>query len=161
MNRLNLPGETLTPRLVETLRSLNPHWEGRPGPAVPGFRRWMFETLHRRLLTGISPDIVLRGPRRVGKTVLVRQLIESLLAAEVVPKRILSVAFDEIQAMSGLQDPVLAMARWFEQQVLGEGFNEALRAGRIPICCSTKSRICAPGLRRSNTWLIITTCDFS
>jgi predicted AAA+ superfamily ATPase len=79
------------------------------------------------LQKGITPAAVLRGPRRVGKTVLLRQVIESLLAERVVPTRILYVPFDELPAMRDLQEPVLAISRWFEDQVLGRTFNEAAR----------------------------------
>ncbi|MGQ9778719.1 MAG: AAA family ATPase [Bacillota bacterium] len=81
------PFERLLPPEVEIdLYSLNPHWQGKPGPLVPEFKRWLFPRLLRSLLAGITPAVVLRGPRRVGKTVLLRQLIEELLARGVDPR---------------------------------------------------------------------------
>lgn len=111
----------------ENLRSLNPWWTGRPGPELPTFRRWPFERLLRLAKKGITPAAVLRGPRRVGKTVLLRQIIESLLADKVDPRRILYLPFDELPAMRKVQEPVLAISRWFEEQILGKTFNEAGR----------------------------------
>ena len=113
--------------LSENLRSVNPWWTSHPGPVLPNFRRWPFERLGKLVRKGMAPAVVLRGPRRVGKTVLLRQIIESLLAEKVVPKRILYVPFDELPALRGIQEPVLAIARWYEHHILGETFNETGR----------------------------------
>jgi predicted AAA+ superfamily ATPase len=118
---------TLPLELSENLRSLNPWWADRPGPPLPAFRRWPFERLLRLLRHGIAPATVLRGPRRVGKTVLLRQIIESLLGEPISPTRILYVPFDELPALRGIQEPVLAMSRWYEDQVLRQTFNETAR----------------------------------
>lgn len=120
----------MPPALVEDLEALNPHWSGRPGPRIPAFRRWIFRRLYRLLTVGLTPAVVLRGPRRVGKTVLLRQTIETLLAQGVDPNRILYLPFDEIRTLFDLPDPILAVARWFEQR-LGRTFNEAARAGQV------------------------------
>lgn len=120
--------ELLPPPLEADLRGVNPHWTRRPGPAVPRFRRSAFPRLQRQLTRGLTRATVLRGPRRVGKTVLVRQLMEQLLAEGVQPSRILYVPFDEVAGLPKLADPVLAVARWFEKQVLARSFNEAAGA---------------------------------
>jgi len=117
--------------LAENLERLNPHWVGQPGPRVPLFHRWIFHRLYRLLTAGLTPATVLRGPRRVGKTVLLRQLMEALLAEGVTPSRILYVPFDDIQSLAGIQDPILAITRWFESYKLGATFNESARAGRV------------------------------
>ena len=85
----NLLSGSLPLDLADNLESLNPQWAGQPGPRVPTFRRWLFRRLHRLLTAGLTPATVLRGPRRVGKTVLLRQLMEELLAQNVQPNRIL------------------------------------------------------------------------
>jgi len=113
--------------LSENLRTLNPWWEGKPGPVTPPRRRWPFDRLVRMLRSGMTPAAVLRGPRRVGKTVLLRQIMDSLIAEGVSPNRILYVPFDELPAFRGLEEPVLAIARWFESKILGRSFNEAGR----------------------------------
>lgn len=115
--------------LVDNLRSLNPHWEGKPGPIVPPMRRWVFSRLIRLLQHGLTPAVVLRGPRRVGKTVLLRQIMTELLQHGVDPSHILYVAFDEIESLAGFKDPVLGIARWFEERVLRRSFNELARDG--------------------------------
>ncbi|MCX7707782.1 MAG: AAA family ATPase, partial [Anaerolineae bacterium] len=127
----NLLAGSLPLDLAEDLEGLNPHWFGRPGPRVPVFRRWIFRRLYRSMTVGLTPATVLRGPRRVGKTVLLRQLMETLLAEGVAPHRILYVPFDEIRSLFDLPDPILSIARWFEKQRLGVTFNESARAGQI------------------------------
>lgn len=117
--------------LAENLRDLNPWWLGKPGPALPNFRRWPFSRLVHSANKGIAPATVLRGPRRVGKTVLLRQMIESLLAEGIEPSRILYVPFDELPSIRGIREPVLAISRWFESQIAGRTFNELARDGRI------------------------------
>lgn len=84
---------SLPPELSQNLRALNPWWEDKPGPQLPAFRRWPFDRLLQLTQSGITPATVLRGPRRVGKTVLLRQVIERLLGQGVDPTRILYVPF--------------------------------------------------------------------
>jgi predicted AAA+ superfamily ATPase len=126
----NFSSHSLPVELAEDLESLNPHWVGQPGPRVPPFRRWAFIRLYCLLTRGLTPAIVLRGPRRVGKTVLLRQLMEELLRDGVEAARILYVPFDEIPSLVGLKDPILAITRWFETYHLQQTFNESARAGR-------------------------------
>lgn len=129
-NQLHLFTGDLSPALAVDLQRLNPHWAGRPGPQTPRFRRWVFRRLLRYLTAGLTPSTVLRGPRRVGKTVLLRQLMEELLAQGIQPQRILYVPFDEIPSLRGVADPILTIARWFEFFKLDASFNESARSGR-------------------------------
>lgn len=130
MHQHNLSSANVPSELADNLLQLNPHWTGKPGPLTPRFRRWVFKRLWRLLNSGLTPATVLRGPRRVGKTVLLRQLMETLLAEGVEPGRILYVPFDDIPSLRGVTDPILAIARWFESSYLGLSFNESARAGR-------------------------------
>ncbi len=120
----------LPSELSENLRAINPWWRGEPGPPVPPFHRWPFQRLRRMVQEGMTPCTVLRGPRRIGKTVLLRQIMQSLLAEGVEPHRIFYVAFDELPTIGGITEPVLAIARWFEREVLGQTFNAAQAEGR-------------------------------
>ncbi len=129
MSQLNLLSGSLPMELADNLSRLNPHWEGKPGPIVPTMRRWVFSRLFRLLKQGLTPSVVLRGPRRVGKTVLLRQIMEELLRQGVDPSHILYVAFDEIESLAGIKDPVLSIARWYEQRILKRTFNELARSG--------------------------------
>ena len=94
-----LPGE-----LDYLVRSMNPWWEGKPGPILPPYRRWAFHTSLRRMESGLAPVTVLRGPRQVGKTTLQLQMIDHLLKEKKVQaNRIVRVQFDEIPSLRGLK----------------------------------------------------------
>ncbi len=117
--------------LDDYLRRSNPWWGGKPGRVLPPYRRWAFQALLRKLQTQIAPVVVLRGARQVGKTTLLEQVIQHLLTDERVdPRRILRVQFDEIPSLRGIDEPVLAIAAWFQNRILGSTFNEAAHAGR-------------------------------
>lgn len=121
----------LPPELEAELREMNPWWAGEPSYPVPAFRRWAFGPLLRKMETAIAPITALRGPRQVGKTTLQLQIIEHLLREkQVAPARIARIQLDEIGNLSGFNDPILALVRWYERHVLGETFNAAARADR-------------------------------
>ena len=116
--------------LAENLHSQNPWWRGEPGVPLPPFRRRPFTFILRRLIGGMTPATVLRGPRQVGKTVLMRQIIQALLADGVAPYRILYVSFDELPTLRKIMEPVLAISRWFERSVAKITFNAMAHAGK-------------------------------
>lgn len=122
--------ERLPAAVDSFLRETNPWWESRPGPKLPAYHRWAFSTSLKKLKSGLADITVLRGPRQVGKTTLQLQIIDHLLQEQrVKPSCILRVQFDEIPSLRALQDPILTIARWFENRVLGKSFNEAARGG--------------------------------
>lgn len=128
MSRDIFDKERLPPAVDEFLHGANPWWEGKPGPIIPPYRRWAFHTALRKLESGLAPGVVLRGPRQVGKTTLQLQMIEHLIRDKGInPNRILRVQFDEIPSLFHLKEPILTIARWFENRVLGSSFNEIAR----------------------------------
>ena len=121
----------LSPELDTYLRSTNPWWEGKPGRVLPPYRRWAFEVLLRKLKAGLASVVVLRGARQVGKTTLQEQVIGHLLkTGGVHPGRILRVQFDEIPSLRGLRQPLLTIADWYQNRVLGHTLNEAAHEGQ-------------------------------
>src|SRR5262249_35639469 len=97
---------------------------------------WAFGSLVGKLEAGLAPAILLRGARQVGKTTLLEQVIEYLLRERHIdPRRILRVQFDEIPSLRSLDEPVLTIAGWFQDRVLGSTFNEAARAGKPAFLC--------------------------
>ncbi len=113
--------------LSENLRSLNPWWRGEAEIPLPTLKRWPFKRLKRLLTEGMTPATVLRGPRRVGKTILLRQLIAELRGDGVASSHILYLPFDELPSLKGIKEPVLTIARWFERDVLNSTFNAVAR----------------------------------
>jgi predicted AAA+ superfamily ATPase len=121
----------LPPALDELLRTTNPWWAGKPGPVLPDYRRWAFQALIRKLEQGLAPIVVLRGARQVGKTTIQEQAIRHLMEERgIEPRRILRVQFDELPSLSALEDPILAIVRWFENRILEGTLNETAHAGK-------------------------------
>lgn len=124
-DKVRLPAE-----VDELLRDANPWWSGLPSRVLPPYRRWIFETILRRLDAKVAPAIVLRGARQVGKTTLLEQVIDFLLTERKVdPRRILRVQFDELPPLRAIGTPVLAIVRWYQNRVLGRTLNQAAHAG--------------------------------
>lgn len=98
-------------RIVE----LNPQWQGKFF-SVPSHKRDLFEVLHTSLE---SPLITfLSGPRRVGKSILLKQLINNLISQEKVqPTRILFFEFSPDQD----KEMIWEVYRYFKQNILQSG----------------------------------------
>src|SRR3989304_1843604 len=127
--------ERLPPALDSFLRDTNPWWAGQPMRRQPPYRRWAFHVIGKRWKTGLAPVVVVRGPRQVGKTTLQMQLIEQLQAEGHPANRLFRVQFDELPSMRGVTDPILAIARWFENRILGSTFNAVAKDGRPIMLC--------------------------
>jgi predicted AAA+ superfamily ATPase len=79
----------LLERGLETVvRNANPWWLGEPIAGLPSFRRTAFEPVYHRLARGLAPAVVLRGPRQVGKTTLLTQVVDQFIRDGVDPKRL-------------------------------------------------------------------------
>lgn len=121
----------LPPLTVHELRRQNPWWEGRSLRPTPEFRRWPFAKLRQRLIDPLAPVLVLRGPRQVGKTTLLEQLIRAFLEeAEIPPERIFRVQFDELDWLAKLgPDPIPRLVSWFEREIFKGDLNESAARG--------------------------------
>lgn len=121
-----LPLGKLPEELVRSLQDQNPWWVGKPWKRTEEYRRWAYAELVRRLDSGISAIVAIRGTRQVGKSQLQSQFIEELLLQrEVPPTQILSVQFDDVPTLGRFESPVLEIVRWFEEAVLKEPINAA------------------------------------
>ena len=118
-----------SPSMEADLREQNPWWKGQRVAGLPQFRRTAFQTVLTRLQAGLAPAVVLRGPRQIGKTTLLLQVVDALLDAGIAPQRILRVQFDEVPWLRELKEPILDLSRWFAQEVLRQSFNEAALVG--------------------------------
>jgi predicted AAA+ superfamily ATPase len=126
VNQAHLWNGMLPPELIDNLQGENPQWTGSAPRPFPKFHRSIYPRVFRLLTSeGLSPAVAVRGPRRVGKTVLLRQVMQGLREAGVPPERMLYVAFDDLPSFAKLKEPVLAVSRWFEQHILKRSFNEA------------------------------------
>ena len=124
------PSGILPTEFVQTLERINPWWRGQPLPPTERYKRWVYHDILERMKSGIAPVIALRGPRQVGKTTIQFQVIEHLLLiARIDSRRILRVQFDDIPGLGKLKNPVEAIVRWYEENVLGESVNAASKRG--------------------------------
>ena len=81
--------------LVNSLYNFNPWWEGDPMPPEPSTRRHLVAQIWRRLDSNVAPVAVVRGPRQIGKSTALNQLIGDLLDQGTDPRRILRIQFDD------------------------------------------------------------------
>ena len=119
----------LSEGLEKTLRDDNLWWRGERMFGLPTMRRWAFDPVVTGLKTGLTPVTVLRGPRQIGKTTLLNQVIHGLLDEGVAPNRIFRVQFDELPQLKQVGEPILELSRWFSEQVLGKSLNQAAHDG--------------------------------
>lgn len=112
------------------IRNLNPWWRGERIVGLPPMRRWAYELLRRHYAQGLTPAAVLRGPRQIGKTTLLNQIIASLLEEGFDPNRIFRLQFDELPSFSKVESPLIELAAWYEREVLRSTFNQAANEGR-------------------------------
>lgn len=128
----------LDPDLLGFLERNNPWWRGQPAVPAQFFRRWAYDEAASRLQSGIAKMVVLRGSRRVGKSVIQNQLIDGLLKLGTIdptgkpvdPSRILAVQFDDAPSLGSLRSPIETIVRWFEQHILKSSLNAAAAEGR-------------------------------
>lgn len=87
--------------IVKVLNRYNFWWDNKPIPEskMSPFKRGDFYVIKKNLNKKEIDSIV--GPRRVGKTVLIHQLIQDLLSSGVDPKKILYLSVDETELNRG------------------------------------------------------------
>lgn len=124
------PPPQLAPQLLRDVRRMNPWWAGEPMPPQPATRRHLVTWIRRRLEAEIAPIVVVRGPRQVGKTTAQFQIIAAVLAEGVPARNVLRVQFDELASLRGIEEPIIAIADWFERNVTTAGFNELAHESR-------------------------------
>lgn len=120
------PSNTLSDTLISQLRDMNPWWNVDVPLNVPKFKRSIFETVYSRLTnykSGHKPFLGLRGPRQVGKSTVMEQLIQTLIYDKrlVSPQQVLRVSFD-VPGMQ-LENPITTITHWFEESVVKDTFN--------------------------------------
>jgi hypothetical protein len=100
------------------LRELNPWWSeaGRVRPEPPRYRRPVFEELRGRLLRPRGLIEIVRGPRQVGKTTGIHQIIQDLLRSGTPPRDILFIRFD-LELLREEEAALRSTLAWFEREI--------------------------------------------
>jgi len=82
----------------------NPWWREKKVPQdfLPPFKRPILEKLKKYLKT-LNRIIIIKGPRRTGKTTLLYQLIQSILDEKKDPLEILFLSFDDLKLRQDLE----------------------------------------------------------
>lgn len=104
------------------LRTYNRWWETGKNDETPPYRRADFFPLWEKL-KGDLP-IILVGARQVGKTTLMNQLIQRLLAEGAPKENILYVDLGNYALNNNCDDPLLDTVRIYQQYVLKKDFND-------------------------------------
>jgi predicted AAA+ superfamily ATPase len=106
--------------VIAVLRQYNPWWSGMHVAELPNWRRAAFREVDFWLRNPPARRaVLLTGARQVGKTTLLLQAIEDLVAGKIAPQNILYVTFDHpLLKLAGL-DGVLKL--WREYEAAAEG----------------------------------------
>jgi len=116
--------------LVDWVQDQNPWWSGKPAKPTEPFRRWAFAEVMNRLERNMAPITVVRGSRRVGKSVIQEQLIEELLKLRgVKPNRIFRFQFDDAPLLGSFTHPINTLVQWFQTIVLRDSINTYAHRG--------------------------------
>lgn len=125
-----VPAGGLDQELLDFIDRQNPWWKAQPARQAERFRRWAFAEVVDRLQSGLAKIVVIRGSRRVGKSVIQNQLAEKLLLLDRVnPARIFCVQFDAIPKLGSMTQPILTLVKWYEDNILKSTLNAAAKRG--------------------------------
>ncbi len=106
--------------LIAVLSQFNPWWRGESVPDLPAWKRAAFNDLRTWVVTPPVPRaVLLTGARQVGKTTLLLQVIEDLLASGVPAANILYATFDHpLLKLSGIDN---VLSAWREREPKAQG----------------------------------------
>lgn len=107
-----------SPEAGHVLRELNPWWSeaGTVRPEPPRYRRPAVQELRERLRRPRGLIEVVRGPRQVGKTTGIHQIIQDLIRSGTPPRDILFIRFD-LQLLREEAAALRSALQWFEKEV--------------------------------------------
>lgn len=109
----------MLPPPEQMLRPYNPWWESREKvfEKLPSFRRPIFSRIYEDL-RGLKQILSITGPRRVGKTTLIKQVIQKLLAEGASPERVIYFSLDDpLLFGSPRREPYVEdLLRWMVQR---------------------------------------------
>lgn len=118
----------LPDEVIQILFDLNPWWRtGKLRKPPPPYHRRGVPELLARVIRSQGLIEVIRGPRQVGKTTAMEQIIEHLLQSGTSPRDILFVRFDQ-EVLRELPGGLLPIVRWFESDLRRRPFQKGAPA---------------------------------
>jgi hypothetical protein len=108
----------MDPEIIQVLKDLNPWWE-RPGtvrPAPPPYRRRLTQDIFGRLFSRGKLIEIIRGPRQVGKTTAIYQIIQDLFGKGVAAPDVFFIRFDH-QLLRETPSGIPTLTRWHAQEI--------------------------------------------
>ncbi len=116
--------------IARILQSYNPWWSGKPSASLPDHHRRDYFHLRKVLESPEHKTIVISGPRQVGKTTIVRQLIQWALkkkaedgTAKYEPNRIMYVTPEIVSNITGQNKALPGILSTYESLILKESLN--------------------------------------
>lgn len=108
----------LSAESIQVLRELNPWWADPPTvrPEPPPYRRPLVVDLAARIQKPKGLIEVVRGPRQVGKTTGIYQIIQDLLRSGVQPRDILLVRLD-LEVLREEPAALRSILRWYVEEI--------------------------------------------
>lgn len=108
MTEVSCMAITTKEQILKVLRAFNPWWATGSVPIsfVKKYRRFAYHEAMKRLdQTDLRRTVVLTGARRVGKTTIQYQMIDTLLSRGIQPQRMVFISMDHpMLKLSGLND---------------------------------------------------------
>lgn len=121
----HVPDAELSEDVIQVLQDLNPWWDrGRMRRTPPPYLRRGVRELMTRVARTRGLIEVIRGPRQVGKTTAIEQIIQHLIKRAVHSRDILFVRFDQELLRERSRGGLLPIVRWFEQHVRQRRFEK-------------------------------------
>jgi predicted AAA+ superfamily ATPase len=118
----------LSQEVIQVMQDLNPWWlTGRLRKAAPAYHRRGVPELLNRITRSKGLIEIIRGPRQVGKTTAIEQIVARLLSTKTPPSDVLFVRFDQEvlrESLGGL----LGIVRWYEQSVRRRPFEKGAQS---------------------------------
>src|SRR5262249_9525584 len=109
----------LSQEVIDVLRDLNSWWvePNAVRPSPPEYRRRAIVEIENRLKGPGRLMEVLKGPRQVGKTTGIYQIIQDLMKQSVPPHDILFVRFD-LEVLREVGGGLRTIAHWFADTIM-------------------------------------------
>jgi len=121
-NRPPPPG--MSPEIIQVLTDLNPWWAtGRLRKTPPAYLRRGVPELAARISRSKGLIEIVRGPRQVGKTTAIEQIIHQLLQGKMNPRNIIFIRFDQ-EVLRESRDGLLGITRWYEHAIRKRPFEK-------------------------------------